>query len=251
MTWRPKFSWKALIVFTVVMGASIGMAVRWHLKRKAADAIYMAAARGNVKEVRYYLELDPSLALGVNGLLGAAASAGNKDIVLLLLEHGAAVDDRRETSGRTALMQVLYSDASRADVVELLLKQGADANARDASGVTVLMYAAMAGSKVEIVEMILAHGAEVNAAETGGRRVTALHLAALLRMKPSGVLRLLLRAGADIDARDASGLTALDWAVKKGNVEKAALLRKFKDSTIPGPPAPNDVEEPTEGEPTE
>lgn len=53
------------------------------------------------------------------------------------------------------------------EYVELLLKHGADPNARDKDGRTPLHYVAFNGH-VEIVKVLLEHGADPRIADNGG-----------------------------------------------------------------------------------
>ena len=53
------------------------------------------------------------------------------------------------------------------EIVKMLLKEGADVNARDKYGRTALYVAAWRGH-VEIVKMLLKEGADVNAADNDG-----------------------------------------------------------------------------------
>jgi ankyrin repeat protein len=46
----------------------------------------------------------------------------------------------------------------------------------------------------------------------------------LTALKALGALNLLLKRGANIDAKDHNGLSALDWAKKSGNDEIVRLL---------------------------
>jgi hypothetical protein len=58
--------------------------------------------------------------------------------------------------------------AGRADVVEYLLSQGANIEARDAVGRTPLMCAAMQGNDA-VARVLIAHGANMNAVDNTGR----------------------------------------------------------------------------------
>lgn len=72
-------------------------------------------------------------------LLHWASVGGNKDLVELLLEHGADPDCSDET-GWTPVM--CAACAGRLDAVRLLVGRGADANARNDGGHSALQYAA-------------------------------------------------------------------------------------------------------------
>jgi hypothetical protein len=90
-----------------------------------------------------------------------------------------------------------------------LLKQGVDPNTKDALGRTALMYAGINGQTKIIMPALLDKGADANAKSLDG--TTAL-IAAVIFGDPDAV-RLLLRHGANMNARDNNGDSALDWAV--------------------------------------
>ena len=73
---------------------------------------------------------------------------------------------------------------------------------------------------LKAVESLLAAGADVNAADILGR--TALHVACFYNRKQ--IAELLIAHGADVKARDSDGLTPLHAAVLAANPEIATLL---------------------------
>ena len=110
---------------------------------------------------------------------------------------------------------------SGADVIGLLLARGADARVRTKTGETALMEAAIRGD-VAGAKLLLDKGAEVNA--TDHRGYTALLLAAQYDGDSPELVRLLLAHGADVSAA-AEGETALSLASKRGETEVTKLLR--------------------------
>jgi ankyrin repeat protein len=75
------------------------------------------------------------------------AAKGHKDVVELLLANGANTDarDNERYGSRSALH--LAASEGREDVAELLLENGADANAKGCSGETPLGLAPEEGHK--------------------------------------------------------------------------------------------------------
>lgn len=104
------------------------------------------------------------------------------------------------------------------DMVELLLANKADVNAKETDGETPL-HAASRGNK-DVVELLLAHNADINAKDSGGN--TPLHMTAKEDHKE--VAELLLGHGADVNAKDNDGETPLHLAAMYGHEEVAEVL---------------------------
>jgi uncharacterized protein len=162
---------------------------------------------------------------GVTALMKAASGA---DVVKLLLQHGAN-PNFKDQEGKTALMMAATGWGPRnAEATELLLDKGAEINSRDESGKTALMAAAGAGSP-EVVKRLLERGAEANSTDYCGKTALmyVLQPACAYSFSMSqfqcgsqavtaddmdrikGVVQLLLEKGADINAKDKDGWTAL------------------------------------------
>ncbi|HAE38813.1 MAG TPA: hypothetical protein DCG57_09265, partial [Candidatus Riflebacteria bacterium] len=95
-----------------------------------------------------------------NATFWAAVNSSHKEVIRLLLDHGADPNMRGER-GRTPLIQVLayFSDYQNSDerieTAEILLNAGADINAIDAEGKSVVEYATRLG-KQPLFEKIMA-----------------------------------------------------------------------------------------------
>jgi ankyrin repeat protein len=86
-----------------------------------------------------------------------AALGGHRDLVALLLDHGADPEAREAESGSTPLY--VAASMGRLEVVELLLARGAVVNAANKSGATPL-HAAMANGFGQVAAVLRAHGAK-------------------------------------------------------------------------------------------
>ena len=78
-------------------------------------------------------------------------------------------------------------------MIKCLLEGGGDANAFDDWGVSCLQLAVKKGNK-EIVELLLRHGANANVSDADGDTTTPLHAAAQLGSLE--ISEMLVRAGA-------------------------------------------------------
>src|SRR4029450_8386066 len=93
-----------------------------------------------------------------------------------------------------------------------------------------LLRAAADGNAAALKAM-LAAGADVNAANPAGQ--TALMMAAL--MGRADIVPLLLEAGADIRLRDNHGFTALEWSRRRGFSDVTQLLAAAVPPSTPLP----------------
>ena len=105
------------------------------------------------------------------------------------------------------------------DMVRLLTEAGADVNAVDSFGETVL-HEAIRRENVEVARLLIEAGADLNAVDSFGE--TVLHQATL--NEDVGMVRLLIEAGADVNAGDYSGETVLYEAIQNEDVDMVRLL---------------------------
>jgi ankyrin repeat protein len=160
------------------------------------------------------------------------------DLIKLLLDKGANVNaqlkkqqpyrakldrgqDTMLTTGTTPLLRA--AKAADLPAMRLLLAKGADAKLATRAGINPLMAAAGLGSKeedatgrfkteaeaIEAIQLCLDAGADINAANGQGQ--TALHAAALKGYDQ--VVQFLADHGANLNAKDKQGKTPLDAAL--------------------------------------
>src|SRR5258708_24338570 len=175
-----------------------------HIDRKTAKLLLDAGANYDMlsaiwladsNRVCAMLKNNPKEALG-EGVLATAAAYGRTAIVKLLLDHKADPKDRG--LGWPAL----YFALEFPEVVQLLLKAGADAKFR-----------------IEFTDLF----------NKGiGPEQTLLHCAAELGQVDTG--KLLLEAGVSVDSHDAYHKTPLQWAARAGKPEMVKFFLQNKAS---------------------
>jgi ankyrin repeat protein len=170
----------------------------------------------------------------------------HKDIVELLITSGAMVNiwQAAALGDQARIEKYLHADTALLDafshdgftplqlaaffghvsLVEFLLNQGADPNVISrnetfARGVPILQ-SAVASGKIESARALIARGANVNIRNAQG--MTPLHLAAFEGNE--AMVRLLLDEGADIVARMDDGTTPREMAKQKGHDQIARML---------------------------
>jgi ankyrin repeat protein len=132
----------------------------------------------------------PTVDAQATRLMEALRNGDRKAVSRLLQGHPEAVN-RAGTGGATPLMYaVLYGNA---ETVGLLLQHGADANLRNQSKASALMYAVDDPTKTRL---LLEHGADANARSAEGE--TPLSIASAGRENADIVVKLLLDRGADV-----------------------------------------------------
>jgi ankyrin repeat protein len=95
----------------------------------------------------------------------AAAEGGNLEALKTILTRDPTLLRSKEWGDLTPLhLAVLHNHK---DVVEYLLAQGSDVNAKTSTGITPLHEAAQNGNE-EIIELLLEHAANVNAVDKQG-----------------------------------------------------------------------------------
>ncbi len=134
--------------------------------------------------------------------LHRAAVDNNVESAKILIAHGADVEAVSEMQGSRPLH--LAADTNSIKVLRLLIQVGADIESTDDLGRRPLTRAA--ARHPEAVEILLDSGAEIEAREEVRHR-TPLIVAAFNGCL--GCARYLVRRGADINARDDRGNTAL------------------------------------------
>ncbi|EDQ84452.1 uncharacterized protein MONBRDRAFT_30228 [Monosiga brevicollis MX1] len=164
-------------------------------------------------------------------LFRACVSNRQKAVQLLTSwdhERIQAAAQYKNLDGHTALHWACFND--HVEVVEMLLKHGADAKAKTNFGWTPLHWACREG-RVEVVEMLLEHGVDTDAKTDDGQ--TPLHTVCTPISVNRKVIRQLLRHGADPDARDLTGARPLDLLIRGDPIERELIEELLGASRTP------------------
>jgi uncharacterized protein len=150
-----------------------------------------------------------------------AAYTGTPNTVRLLLEHGAVL--HALAADNTTPLQLAVM-TGRLQNAEALLAAGADASLRNDQGSTAL-HSAIASMQTALVKLLLEHGA---AADINSMQLQLCKcsepISALMYCKDTASLKLLLTAGADVQAVTSRGNTCLHVAAQHGYTAPVVCL---------------------------
>uniref|UniRef100_A0A0G4HNR4 Uncharacterized protein n=1 Tax=Chromera velia CCMP2878 TaxID=1169474 RepID=A0A0G4HNR4_9ALVE len=165
-----------------------------------------------------------------------AAVGGNMETVLALLRRGVDVncrDDKGRTPIFCTVMQGRGTARDNVEVAECFLSWGADLNARNSDGCTILHFSVAHGAE-KVAELVLDRGVDVNATDNEGN--TALHSLCIeepsysTQPKSVDIARLLLDRGIDFFAVNELGDTAAGVAEER--LPSFSELRTFLSDTV-------------------
>jgi ankyrin repeat protein len=185
-----------------------------------AQTLGAAVLRGDNPKVLEALksgeDVNGKNAFGVS-LFISACSFAPLSTINLLLENGANAQLRNPINGQTPLMLVIrrFGDSQ---AIKTILSMGVDVNARDKDGWTAFFDAVSApNNSLEITKLLIEAGAKIDAKTSDGST-------ALFWTGNTDIAHLLQSKGANIDAQDTSGHTPLLMAVSHGRVPVTKYL---------------------------
>ncbi|XP_023129790.2 kinase D-interacting substrate of 220 kDa B isoform X6 [Amphiprion ocellaris] len=146
-----------------------------------------------------------------------AAEQGSLEIVQELIRRGANVN-LDDVDCWSALISA--AKEGHMDVVKELLENSAYIEHRDMGGWTALMWAAYKG-RVEVTTLLLEHGANPN---TTGQQYSVYPIIWAAGRGHADIVKLLLHNGAKVNCSDKYGTTPLIWASRKGHFDCVMYL---------------------------
>mgnify|MGYP000276209955 CR=1 FL=1 len=126
-------------------------------------------------------------------------------------------------------MKIAAETNTNPEVMEVLLKAGADIEVSDKYGETPLLLAVdgeIVMENPEVIDALLKAGADVNAKDVDGR--TPLSRAVEFSANPE-VIEALLKVGANARAKDKEGKTAADHAKDSEKIYKTKVYEKLNE----------------------
>ncbi len=146
------------------------------------------------------------------------ASCGNFAMIQHLKNLGANINGQNK-EGKSPLFRAAQS--GHAEAVSLLIRAGANINAKNTKNEITAVMAATLGCHEEVVKTLINAGADVNI-QRKDPADAPLHVA--LWLGNEKIVKMLLEAGANVSAKDINGLTPLEIAKKKGHTQIIGLL---------------------------
>lgn len=178
--------------------------------RGSGRAIDLLSANGAVLEA---IDLNEHTALNL------AAESGNSEAIKALINRGAKVNDNTFFS----VINRFESEKTKQEIIELLLKN----QAQIPSG---LLYSAVSRGGIDLVKLLIDRGADINDSDpydntTLLMRIVQPNTGISPQSKPV-LVKLFLSKGADVNARNKNGATALSIANKSSTPDIVKLLKQ-------------------------
>ncbi len=184
------------------------------------DLLSLAVEKGDIKLVQLLINFKividhPSIG---SSALGKAVQTQKIDVIKLLLSKGAKIH-AEQTAYYHNNPWFLSIVMDNPEIIEILVKAGANIHAVDESGMEAIFFAAQQ-RKLEALKALVKAGCDANIKDRNGNSLIANAL------DNSQILQYLIDTGADTDVIHGQGQTLLHLAAQRENSEVIHVLMK-------------------------
>ncbi len=186
------------------------------------SVIFFAIKARNLALVEYFFSLDKEKRFqkAVDDFLLEGVKVGKTEIIKFMLDSGASPNGKTESPGQPLGFAVQMDNL---DTVDLLLARGADPNAIKKGRRAIITYAASYGNP-EIIRKLIEAKAIVNPEKQNWSPLTEA-----ARGNHVEAMKILIKAGANVNAQAQDGWTVLMMAVSYGK-ERPEAVRMLIDN---------------------
>jgi ankyrin repeat protein len=211
--------------FSALLISILLIAVIFPICATAAESpLFLAVQMNNSQQVVQIVRADPS-SVNSRDIVGQTplfyAVLSNKiEMVDFLLKHGA------DSNAKNKMNQTVLYTRMSPDIALRLIEANIDVNSKDITGSTALHWAAFTND-AEVAKILLSHGAEIEAKDS--TQQTPLMVAAT--RGSLSVMRVLIAANANTEARNSFGETVVFLAAARTEPsDRAATLDLLKEA---------------------
>ncbi len=190
------------------------------LSKAEKGVILKALNAGDVATVKEYLDkgVDPNVVVYGSPLLQKAANLSTPEMVTLIIGRGGNIG-YRTNQGHDALYQAMSNTKNWKEVIPVLLEAGTKVDKKTA--LWKIAFKTKNGNfkpgVTETLEYLLSKGADVNYPISKSGNTLLMFACKMAWLEP---VKFYLAHGADVNAKDKNGKTALNWAGTKRRGEQ-------------------------------
>lgn len=191
--------------------------------KSGRTALEQAILANNIEGVDFCIAHGADVNLNNTPMFLAADNSKKPEIIELLVKAGADIEANCQNEMTPLMSAVLGFHKDNYAVIKKMIELGADVNAKDEKGFSILFtsLAVVAKDNQEKIKLLIQSGADVNA--TDNNNETPLFWA---NWCDADVIKAFVGAGADVNAKNKQGRTPLFYAVrccKNPNTIKALM----------------------------
>jgi ankyrin repeat protein len=202
--------------FAPIIAALIEAGADAAVPKGLRNPLRLAIEHGSIQSLELMLS---SLRSSVpSDLLPYACKSSSVPAVKLLL--AAKADAKmRDGNGCIPIVSAAIGNDSAPEIIDILVKAGADTSATVGDGITAL-YVAASIHRLDIAQSLIKHGANVNSRSSGG----LLPLYTAVMSKNRDMVRLLIKAGADVNIIGVDSIPLFIEAVSTGSLDITSAM---------------------------